>query len=260
MAPILSPAAKAEMDKLNREGDNIGSWGTGSARSHDIKFIYEAAEKCRAEGYRQYQNNNLRVAYVMFLRFAKFFDVIKSLPSLQPTSAAHKKCKVDLLNALTLMEEIKPKLLVKYGESPAAAATATAIAPRDEDVADLTKTLEERFNKLVPAVCQRNGSQCCNWTGVGLRTVAADARRVSDKGQIVRMTQLPSAMSRAAATGKTSVVMVLCMLASIPGTDATARPPPLSTASSRAYPDSPPRQPAAPPRRPRPPVPPPTPG
>ena len=142
MAPILSPAAKAEMDKLNREGDNIGSWGTGSARSHDIKFIYEAAEKCRAEGYRQYQNNNLRVAYVMFLRFAKFFDVIKSLPSLQPTSAAHKKCKVDLLNALTLMEQIKPKLLVKYGESPAAAATATAIAPRDEDVADLTKTLE----------------------------------------------------------------------------------------------------------------------
>ena len=56
---ILSPAAKADMDKLNREGDNIGSWGTGSARSHDIKFIYEAAEKCRAEGYRQYQNNNL---------------------------------------------------------------------------------------------------------------------------------------------------------------------------------------------------------
>ena len=91
----------------------------------------------------------------MFLRFAKFFDVIKSLPSLQPTSAAHKKCKVDLLNALTLMEEIKPKLLVKYGESPAAAATATAIAPRDEDVADLTKTLEERFNKLVPAAAPR---------------------------------------------------------------------------------------------------------
>ena len=143
-------SAKSQLDRLVREGENIGSWA--GKKIHKVEFLYEAAEKCRAEGYKQYQNQRLDISYVMFLRFAKFFDLIRTQPSLDSKSAAHKKCKLDLLAALSLMEELKAKLLVKYGESPAVAATAMAMtAPADEDVAELTQTLEARFNKLKPA-------------------------------------------------------------------------------------------------------------
>ena len=143
-------SAKSQLDRLVREGENIGSWA--GKKIHKVEFLYEAAEKCRAEGYKQYQNQRLDISYVMFLRFAKFFELIRTQPSLDPKSAAHKKCKLDLLAALSLMEELKAKLLVKYGESPAVAAAAMAMTtPADEDVADLTQTLEARFNKLKPA-------------------------------------------------------------------------------------------------------------
>ena len=143
-------SAKSQLDRLVREGENIGSWA--GKKIHKVEFLYEAAEKCRAEGYKQYQNQRLDISYVMFLRFAKFFELIRTQPSLDPKAAAHKKCKLDLLAALSLMEELKAKLLVKYGESPAVAAAAMAMTtPADEDVADLTQTLEARFNKLKPA-------------------------------------------------------------------------------------------------------------
>ena len=109
----MQPKAKAQLERLNREADNIGSWS--GTNIQNINFLYEAADQCRVEGYKQYQNTNLTAAYVLLLRFAKFFDLIKAQPGLQTASAAHKKCKRDLLNALTLMEEIKAKLIVQFG-------------------------------------------------------------------------------------------------------------------------------------------------
>ena len=105
--------SRRRLDLLNREGDNIGSWD--GEKYQKVAFLYEVAEKCRAEAYKHYKNNNLAGSYVMFLRFAKFFDLIKTHPDVQTTSAAHRKCKLDLLNALTPMEEIKAKLLLQYG-------------------------------------------------------------------------------------------------------------------------------------------------
>ena len=39
-------AAKAQMDRLHKEGNNIGSWE--GKKVHKVEFLYEAAEKCRA--------------------------------------------------------------------------------------------------------------------------------------------------------------------------------------------------------------------
>ena len=103
-----SMAAKTQLEKLTREGENIGSWA--GKKIHKVEFLYEAAEKCRAEGYMQYQNQRLDIAYVMFLRFAKFYELIRSQPSLDPKSSAHNKCKRDLLQSLTLMEELKVRV------------------------------------------------------------------------------------------------------------------------------------------------------
>ena len=104
-------AAKSQLEKLTREGENIGSWAGKTI--HKVEFLYEAAEKCRAEGYKQYQNQRLDIAYVMFLRFAKFYDLIRTQPSLDPKSPAHNKCKRDLLQSLTLMEELKVRLRLR---------------------------------------------------------------------------------------------------------------------------------------------------
>ena len=101
-------AANSRLEKLTREGENIGSWA--GKKIHKVEFLYEAAEKCRAEGYKQYQNQRLDIAYVMFLRFAKFYELIKTQPSLDPKSPAHNKCKRDLLQSLALMEELKVRL------------------------------------------------------------------------------------------------------------------------------------------------------
>ena len=104
-------AANSRLEKLTREGENIGNWA--GKKIHKVEFLYEAAEKCRAEGYKQYQNQRLDIAYVMFLRFAKFYELIKTQPSLDPKSAAHNKCKRDLLQSLTLMEELKVRLRLR---------------------------------------------------------------------------------------------------------------------------------------------------
>ena len=104
-------AANSRLEKLTREGENIGSWA--GKKIHKVEFLYEAAEKCRAEGYKQYQNQRLDIAYVMFLRFAKFYELIKTQPSLDPKSPAHNKCKRDLLQSLALMEELKVRVRVR---------------------------------------------------------------------------------------------------------------------------------------------------
>jgi len=104
-------AARSQLEKLTREGENIGSWA--GKKIHKVEFLYEQAEKCCAEGYKQYQNQRLDIAYVMFLRFAKFYDLIRTQPSLDPKSPAHNKCKRDLLQSLTLMEELKVRLRVR---------------------------------------------------------------------------------------------------------------------------------------------------
>ena len=104
-------AANSRLEKLTREGENIGSWA--GKKIHKVEFLYEAAEKCRAEGYKQYQNQRLDIAYVMFLRFAKFYELIKTQPSLDPKSPAHNKCKRDLLQSLALMEKLKVRLRLR---------------------------------------------------------------------------------------------------------------------------------------------------
>merc|ERR1711865_998707 len=85
-ARMASMSAKSQLERLVREGENIGSWA--GKKIHKVEFLYEAAEKCRAEGYKQYQNQRLDISYVMFLRFAKFFELIRTQPSLDPKSAA----------------------------------------------------------------------------------------------------------------------------------------------------------------------------
>ena len=111
-------AANSRLEKLTREGENIGSWA--GKKIHKVEFLYEAAEKCRAEGYKQYQNQRLDIAYVMFLRFAKFYELIKTQPSLDPKSPAHNKCKRHLLQSLQLgrgAQALAPSLAFALGFS-----------------------------------------------------------------------------------------------------------------------------------------------
>ena len=144
-------AAKAQMERLKQKGDDLGSWA--GKKVHRIEFLYEQADKLKAAAYAAYQESKLEEAYILFLRFGKFFELICDQPRLKKGSPAFKKCRMDLFNSMDVAEEVKEKLLLKFGAAPAVAkeATAPARAP-DNDVDDILQraNLEARFNKLCP--------------------------------------------------------------------------------------------------------------
>ena len=147
-----------EMERLIREGDNIGSWTNKGAGFYSPQVLLQKAEELRVLAFQKYQANtreSLKEAFVMMMRFAKFHDLIRSHKGVQKDSAAFQKLRRDLLTVVDALEELKPRLLKLLGEAPAAppppdAADEDPPKPRDELALDMAAQLEKRWAMLQP--------------------------------------------------------------------------------------------------------------
>ena len=79
-----------EFEKLVKQGDDIGSW-SGKANFYSPDRYYEQAESLRVLAFQKYQAgslNNLKEAFVLMLRFAKFYEVVSTSKAVQKASPA----------------------------------------------------------------------------------------------------------------------------------------------------------------------------
>ena len=145
-----------EMERLVREGDNIGSW-TGKNGFYKPELLFQKAEELRVQAFQKYHKNTLeglKEAFVMMMRFAKFYELISQQKGVQKGSAPFQKLQRDLLTVVNVLEELKPRLLKLLNESVAEAPpdlNAEPPKPRDELAIDMAAQLERRWAELQPA-------------------------------------------------------------------------------------------------------------
>ena len=104
-----------EVQKLIAEGENIGSWQ--GKKIYKPELLYEQAEKLRLVGYEKRNAGTLKEAFVLLMRFSKFYDLICAQPNLNKKAPAHQKLKRDLVTAIGTLEELKAKLLDLFAEA-----------------------------------------------------------------------------------------------------------------------------------------------
>ena len=141
------------MERLVREGDNIGSWN-GKSNFYAPAVLFQKAEELRVLAFQKYQagtKESLKEAFVMMLRFAKFHDMIKGTKGVDRNSPQYQKLRRDLLTVIGALEELKPRLVKLLGEVVDAPAAPEMAAPRDELANDMAAQLEKRWAQLQPA-------------------------------------------------------------------------------------------------------------
>lgn len=144
----MSTTTTVRLQELTRRGDDIGSWGAKKPGFYQPIVLFDPAERVRIAGYEALNGGRLAEAYVMLLRFTKFYQIIlASKPD--KSSAKYKELQRKMLMCLDSLENIKARLLKQWGDFAGAAIVGQAVGePQDEHIADLTHALESRFQKL----------------------------------------------------------------------------------------------------------------
>ena len=144
------------MDRLVKEGDNVGTWEERCKSGfYSPEILFEQAEKLRVLAFEKYNIGTtpaLKEAFVMMLKFAKFHDLIAASKAVQKGAPAFKKLRRDLVSVITALEQLKPRLTKLLGEAePPPQQHAEPEAPRDELAVDIAAELEKRWAQFQPA-------------------------------------------------------------------------------------------------------------
>jgi hypothetical protein len=106
------------MERLFREGENIGSWEQ-NAHMYTSDTLLAQAENIQVLAFRKLKEGTpraLQEAFVLFLRFAKFHDVIHKQKGVRRDSSGYKKLRRDLSIVIDALEELKPRVISSLGE------------------------------------------------------------------------------------------------------------------------------------------------
>lgn len=80
----------------------------------NLNIVYIEAEKLLEQGYKMYYTNQLVEAFVLFLRFTKFFYLIYNHKHLIINNKRHKQLNESFKKVIPILEKIKPYLIKKY--------------------------------------------------------------------------------------------------------------------------------------------------
>lgn len=175
-----------KMNQLLREGNNIGSWE--GKKMYSINILYDQAEKLKLAAYNKLDSGNLQESYVLFLRFFRFYDMICEHSELRKDSQNHIKFKGNVLTALTLMEEIKKKIISSFDEEETQNILQIA---DDQRVSNIYSQLEERWKNLCPSKRENPKSTLFPLTTV----IASNANKNSTSSSESMLPSPPSGLS-----------------------------------------------------------------
>ena len=144
------------MEALTKQGDNIAGW-ENKRDFYKVDIFYEQAEKIRVQAFEKYHAGNvgsMKEAYVMMLRFTKFYELIGSHKAVNKSDKKFKQLQRDFITTLDAAEDLKKRLTKHFGESDPAPPPPSAEPepPRDELAVDMADLLEKRWANLQPAV------------------------------------------------------------------------------------------------------------
>jgi len=100
------------MQQIIQEGNNIGNWETKEITN--LNPVYIEAEKYLEKGYKMYYTNQFVEAFVLFMRFTKFFDIVCEHSHLIINSQRHIQLNKSFIKIIPILEKIKPQLIEKY--------------------------------------------------------------------------------------------------------------------------------------------------
>ena len=154
MAPALALAAharKERLDELKVHGNDILSWGQLPPK-HPLSAYYQQADKVRGKGYERLAAGLLPEAFVLLMRFTRFFDVICAHPSVRKGAPQFVALRRELEDAIVRLEEIHSALSGGGGDPPphTGEGGGAPLEAAEEEPTHLS--LEERFHRLKPLV------------------------------------------------------------------------------------------------------------
>ena len=80
-----------QLEKLNKLGRNIGTWGEKPGGFYKPEVLYGQAESCRSAGIAKNASGEKEAAYVLLLRCLTFWDVVHRDKKLNKASVAYKQ-------------------------------------------------------------------------------------------------------------------------------------------------------------------------
>ena len=100
------------MQQILNEGNNIGDWELKEITN--LNYVYIEAEKLLESGYKMYNTNQLVEAFVLLMRFTKFYDIVCRNNHLIISNKRHLNLKRNFTKIVPILEQIKPQLIEKY--------------------------------------------------------------------------------------------------------------------------------------------------
>ena len=125
------PPLATEMSRLLREGDDIGTWKE-TGNSHAPKTLYEQAGRLRTRALDKYNAGtiaSLKEAFVLMLRFTKFYEVVKACAAVDRKAEDFFKLQRDVMTYIGMLEELKPRLAKLLDETSLAASEMSVPPP-----------------------------------------------------------------------------------------------------------------------------------
>ena len=119
----------------------------------NLNYVYIEAEKLLESGYKMYNTNQLVEAFVLFMRFTKFYDIVCRNNHLIISNKRHLNLKRNFTKIVPILEQIKPQLIEKYERKVQFPVPPKAIVKQttnDIDKSMLVMDLESRWQQLVP--------------------------------------------------------------------------------------------------------------
>jgi len=139
------------MQQILNEGNNIGDWELKEITN--LNPVYIEAEKLLESGYKMYNTKQFVEAFVLFMRFTKFYDIVCRNKELIISNKRHLNLKRNFTKIIPILEQIKPQLIEKYERKVQFPVTPKAIVKpviNDIDKSVLVMDLESRWQQLVP--------------------------------------------------------------------------------------------------------------
>eukprot|EP00312_Isochrysidales_sp_CCMP1244_P015218 CAMPEP_0202744380 /NCGR_PEP_ID=MMETSP1388-20130828/6540_1 /ASSEMBLY_ACC=CAM_ASM_000864 /TAXON_ID=37098 /ORGANISM="Isochrysis sp, Strain CCMP1244" /LENGTH=184 /DNA_ID=CAMNT_0049411469 /DNA_START=20 /DNA_END=571 /DNA_ORIENTATION=+ len=145
--------AKEKMAILVRKGGELGTWGQKKPGFYSLSILYDAAEKQRSAGYEALNGKKYPEAYVLLLRFTKFYDMVMASKPDKKTPE-FRALQRQMFTVVDALEDVKARLYREWGAADEAAAAAAAAAaaqaaePQPAETAEIADALAARFDAL----------------------------------------------------------------------------------------------------------------
>mmetsp|Transcript_26650 Transcript_26650/g.84675 ORF Transcript_26650/g.84675 Transcript_26650/m.84675 type:complete len:176 (+) Transcript_26650:51-578(+) len=124
---MVAKTAKEKMAILVRKGGELGTWGQKKPGFYSLSILYDAAEKQRSAGYEALNGRKYPEAYVLLLRFTKFYDMVMASKPDKKTPE-FRALQRQMFTVVDALEDVKARLYRDWGAADEAAAAAAAAA------------------------------------------------------------------------------------------------------------------------------------